>query len=78
MSHICHYYFNILCLIYKNINKKNTVESSENDDQRYMFDLFSDPSIESKNKREAQMRNINFCIDYLLETQSADFEEKVN
>ena len=32
MSHICNYYLNILCRIYKKINKCKTVESNDNEE----------------------------------------------
>ena len=32
MSHICHYYLNILCSIYKNLNKISAVKSKENEE----------------------------------------------
>ena len=43
-----------------------------------MDDVVNESSSETKQKREAQMRNINFCIDYLLETRGVDEESKVS
>ena len=43
-----------------------------------MDDVVNESSSETKQKREAQMRNINFCIDYLLETRGVDEELKVS